>query len=87
MGRLRTGFEYFARIERNAELTAAPVLARSVTMCRYLEKNVVHAQQIFISIIVVTVDRIYIKSHSQTSIILVTLFGFLGKRLRFGRAS
>ena len=33
MGRLRTGFEYFARIKRNAELTAAPVLTRSGTMC------------------------------------------------------
>ena len=39
MGRLRTGFEYFARIQRNAELTAAPVLARRGTMCRYFENT------------------------------------------------
>ena len=37
-GRLRTGFEYFASIERYTELTAVPVLDCSGMICRYFEK-------------------------------------------------
>ena len=37
-GRLRSGVDYFASIDINAELTAVPILDRSGTICRYFEK-------------------------------------------------
>ena len=39
IGLLRTGFEYFASIDRNAELTPVPILDRSGTICRNFEKT------------------------------------------------
>ncbi len=84
-GLLRTGFEYFARIERNAELTAVPILARSGTMCRYFEKTSITLNRYLYLSLYLLRESISIKSHSQTSIILVTLYGFLRKRLRVGR--
>ena len=83
-GRLRTGFEYFASIERNAELTGVPVFARSGTICRYFEKiSVTPNRYLYLSLYLLR-ERINIRSHSQSPIILVTVHGYLGKRLREG---
>ena len=83
-GRLRTDFEYFASIERNAEVKAVPVFARSGTTCRYFEKTSITLNMYLYLSLYLLRDRIYIRSHSQTSIILVTVYGFLRKRLRVG---
>ena len=82
--RLRTLFQYFASIERNAELTAAPFLARSGTICRYFEETLITLNRYLYLSLYLLRDRISIRSHSQKSIILVTVYGFLGKRLRMG---
>ena len=83
-GRLRTAFEYFASIERNVELTAVPVLDRSGTICRYFENaSITLNRYLYLSLYVVS-DSISIKSHSQTSIKFVTVYGFVGNLLRIG---
>ena len=79
------GLRILREEERNADLTAAPVLARSGTMCRYLEKTSITLNRYLYLSLYFMRDRVCIKSHSQTSIILVTLYEFLGKRLRIGR--
>ena len=71
-GHLRTGIEYFARIEKT-ELTAAPVLARSGTICRYFEKTSITLNRYLYLSLYLLRDRIFIKSHSQASIIFVTV--------------
>ena len=79
---LRTGIEYFASIEQNAELTAAPVTARSGMICRYFEKTSITLNRYLYLSLYLLRDGTSIKSHFQTSIILATVYGFLGKRLR-----
>ena len=59
-GRLRTGLEYFASIERNAELTAVPVLDRSGTISRYFEKESMTLNRYIYIIIVVLTERRHI---------------------------
>ena len=83
-GRLRAGFEYFASIDRNAELTAVPVLDRSGTICRYFEKvSITLNIYLYLSLYLLR-DGISIRSHSQTYITFVTVYGFLGNLLRIG---
>ena len=78
-GRLRTGFEYFASIDRITELTAVPVFDR-----RYFEKvSITLNIYLYVSLYLLT-DCLSIRSHSQTSITFVTVYGFLGNRLRTG---
>ena len=77
---LRTGVEYFASIKINVELTAVSVFALSGTICRFFEKiSITLNRNLYLSLYLLR-DRISIRPHSQTSIIFVTVYGFLGKR-------
>ena len=81
-GRLRTGFEYFASIDRITELTAVPVFDR-----RYFEKvSITLNRYLYLSLYLLR-DSISIRSLSQTSITFVTVYGFLGNHFRTGRCN
>ena len=82
--RLRTCLEYFASIDRNAELTAVPVLDRSGTICRCLVKVCITLNRYLYLSLCLLRDCISIRSHSQTSIKFVTVYRFLGNILRIG---
>ena len=84
IGCLRTGFEYFASIDRNAELKAVPVFNRSGTICRYFEKTSVTLNRYLYLSLYFLRDCMTIRSHSQTSITFVVVYGFLGNRVRTG---